>query len=435
MAMGKKLRVNSFFSGIGGFDLGFEKMDFEINYQCEINEFCNSILKDKWPKVKRGFDITKLNPKEIPTADIWCGGFPCQDVSVARGSMGREGLNGKNSGLFYNFFNLIKEKKPKIIIIENVTGLLSSHNGNDFKIVIQSLTSCGYGVSWRVFNTRYFGAPQSRPRIYICAWRNSLEKAVFALHEFDHSMKPSNTRSGFLTVTHNVKLDVIVPEVAYCLAATSGRHTGTDWSRTYISYSDRVRRLTPNEAEKLQGFPSGWTIPKTTTSTKILDIDSLRYHAVGNAVSVPVVVWIADRIKKIEDKSIVDKGIQQVLKRFSDFNTDKIRKQFFTNLNSKTLFPNTNTIKIKWNSGGVALGDEIIDCKVESCPTFPYESRLIDLIDDKDIEPKYFISPSAASGIIRRVNSQNRKLFDPLMKALKILSKTERVFYANKKHV
>lgn len=425
--MPNKITVNSFFSGIGGFDLGFEKVGFKINYQCELNDFCVSILNKNWPNVKLQRDITKVTSRDIPKADIWCGGFPCQDLSVARGSMGRDGLKGKNSGLFYNFFDLIRANLPEVVLIENVNGLLNSHNGNDFKIIIESLAGIGYGVSWRVFNARYFGVPQSRPRVYICAWKGSLEKAVFALHENEGSLRPVKSRDGFLKEYENKVLGVTVPEVAYCLAATSGRHTGTDWSRTYISYYDQVRRLTPNEAEKLQGFPMDWTLPDNLKSSKsVLDIDTLRYHAVGNAVSVPVVVWIADRIKRIKNKKFVNKGIQAVLKKYNDFSKEDIRTQYFSELNSKQLFSkDISPSKIKWQTGGLAFRDEVIDCKVHPCPTYPLESSLIDIIDEGAIDKKYFISAGAAIGILRRVNHQGRVLFEPLAKALERLAATK----------
>jgi len=427
--MSKEITVNSFFSGIGGFDLAFEKMGFKIEFQCEINEFCINILNKHWPDVKLEKDISKIDAKSIPKVDIWCGGFPCQDVSVARGSKGRDGLNGKNSGLFYEFFKLIELKKPEILLIENVTGLLNSHNGNDFKIIIQSLTKLGYGVSWRVFNTRYFGAPQSRPRVYISAWKGNLEKAVYSLHEFDASIKPANPREGFVKANRNHESGAIVPEVAYCLAATSGRHTGTDWSRTYISYYNRVRRITPNEAEKLQGFPSGWTIPNSQFKKKsTLDLDSLRYHSAGNAVSVPVVVWIADRIKKVKDQKIVNRGIQSIIKKFKDFSNPKVRTQFFSALNSEKLFIENEPNKIKWHSGGLAYGDKIVDFSVHHCPTSPLESNLLDIVDNEPVDEKYFLSSGAARGILRRVDSQNRELFLPLRKAIERLSKLDDTF-------
>lgn len=425
------LSVNSFFSGIGGFDLAFQSMGFEIKYQCEINDFCNSILSKNWPNISRHKDITKVKAKDIPKADVWCAGFPCQDVSVARGANGRDGLKGKNSGLFYDFLELVKAKKPETILIENVTGLLNSHNGNDFKIVVESLTSLGYGVSWRVLNTRYFGAPQSRPRVYICAWKNNIEKAVYVLHEVDKSVKQSNPREGFLTPHKKVESGITVPEVAYCLAATSGRHTGTDWSRTYISYFDKVRRLTPTEAERLQGFPTNWTVPSSSLTTKeIFDLDTERYHAIGNAVSVPVVVWIANRIKAIKTEKTLYRGLQPLAKKFGDFG-ENIRVQFFTLLNSTTLFPAETNPKISWNTGGFAFKDEVIDCKVYNCPTFPFETKLVDFIDDEPVDTKYFLSPSAATGILRRVDSQGRKLFDPLMKSLIRLSRKHHISSQN----
>jgi DNA (cytosine-5)-methyltransferase 1 len=251
----------------------------------------------------------------------------------------------------------------------------------------------------------------------------NLEKAAFALHEYEGSIKPDHARKGFLNPQRKKSSQVVVPEISYCIAATSGRHTGTDWSRTYVSYFDRVRRLTPNEAEKLQGFPSGWTVPNFINESKdIKDLDTLRYHAIGNAVSVPVVVWIADRIKKIKNEELVNKGFQSVIEKFKDFSIENLRTQYFSSLNSNTLFNDEKNKKIKWNSGGLAFGDKIIDSKVYGCPIDPYYSNLIDIIDEEPIDLKYFLSPSAAIGILRRVNNQNRALFAPLKKSLQRLA-------------
>ena len=95
--------VNSFFAGIGGFDLGFEKAGFSNSFLCENNDFCNRVLASHWPDVPKAGDINEVAPSDIPDAPVWCGGFPCQDISVARGSMSRLGLNGSRSGLFYRF--------------------------------------------------------------------------------------------------------------------------------------------------------------------------------------------------------------------------------------------------------------------------------------------------------------------------------------------
>ena len=295
-----KLTVNSFFAGIGGFELGFQRSGIRPAFHCEIQRYCNSVLQRHWPKTPCVGDILKVTADSIPSADVWCGGFPCQDVSVARGWLGRDGLKGKNTGLFYPFAELVKAKLPPVVVMENVTGLLNSHDGRDFAVILQTFQELGYGVAWRVLNTRYFGAPQSRPRVYICAWRNSARQAFDVLFEAGATFHPENQRLGFLRQTTCKKTGAHVPEVAFCLAATSGRHTGTDWSRSYISYHDEVRRLTPTECERLQGFPEGWTLPNEDFHLSDDAIDTLRYHAIGNAVSVPVVEWVAGRLHAVQ---------------------------------------------------------------------------------------------------------------------------------------
>jgi DNA (cytosine-5)-methyltransferase 1 len=328
-----KLKVASFFAGIGGFDLGFERAGMEVVWQCEINPFCRDILSQHWANVPCVKDIREVaNEKEvgasIPDAAVWAGGFPCQDVSLAR--MGpRSGLRGKQSGLFYDFAKLIEARRPPTVVIENVAGLLSSHGGRDFQIVVSTLAKLGYGVGWRVLNSRYFGVPQSRQRVYIVACHRDPERAAEILFEpecsngDDAESGPdgSDAVSPFKKVLGDPSKGPLVQGLAYCLYACSARHTGTDWSRTYVSYPDgRVRRLLPIECERIQGFPEDWTIPKM----KIDDVDrldSLRYHAVGNAVTVNVAEWIGKRIvatanqvtKKTEHRKTLAKRIMQTL--------------------------------------------------------------------------------------------------------------------------
>lgn len=299
----KQLKVASFFSGIGGFDLGFQQAGFSISWQCEVNEFCRDILAQHWKDTPREPDIREAKPNDIPNADVWVGGFPCQDVSLAR--MGpRKGLRGNQSGLFYDFANLIDAKRPPIVVIENVPGLLSSHGGRDFHIVVSTLASFGYGVAWRVLNSRYFGVPQSRQRVFLVGCHRDPRRAGEILfepersHGYTETSRPDGAKlvSPFKESFGNLVKGPVVPGIAYCLYACSARHTGTDWSRTYVTYPDgRVRRLMPIECERIQGFPANWTIPRM----KIDDVDkldSLRYHAIGNAVTVPVAEWLARRI-------------------------------------------------------------------------------------------------------------------------------------------
>ena len=293
-------RVASFFSGIGGFDLGFENAGIKIVYQCEIDDFCNSLLRRHWPDVKRTKDIREIiDGKKVPEAEIWCAGFPCQDVSLARASQ-RAGLNGRHTSLFYDFARLLDDARPPMVVLENVPGLLSSHNGRDFGIILGTLDELGYSVAWRVLDSQFFGVPQSRRRLYLAGYRGNPAKAAALL--FEPQCSTGNTEAGRLTRPKSLSpfkeslgdpsIGPVVQRLGYCLAATSGRHTGTDWSRTYITYPDAVRRLTPLEAERLQGFPDGWTVPDLLSAKEIAGLDSARYAALGNAVTVPVAEWI-----------------------------------------------------------------------------------------------------------------------------------------------
>lgn len=302
-----KLRLASFFSGIGGFDLGFQEAGFKVVYQCELNKFCNAILERHWPEVPRGTDIKKLTESEsIPAADVWAGGFPCQDVSLAR--MGpRAGLRGKQSGLFHEFSELVAACRPRVLLIENVPGLLSSHGGRDFGIILHTLAKLGYCVGWRVFNSKNFGVPQSRQRVFIVGCHGDRRGPAEILFEPErgegnHSEGRPDGKgalSPFKESVGDFERGPIVKKLAHCLYACSARHTGTDWSRNYASYPDgRVRRFVPVECERLQGFPDGWTIPvEDSKFARADDLDSLRYHALGNAVTVPVVHWLAERVK------------------------------------------------------------------------------------------------------------------------------------------
>ncbi len=298
--------IASFFSGIGGFDLGFERSGFHIAMQCEIDPFCNDILAKHWPTVKRYKDIREVKYADVPSSDVWVGGFPCQDVSLAR--MGsRTGLKGKRSSLFYEFARLIREGLPPIVVLENVAGLRNSHGGRDFQTVIHTLAELGYSVGWRVFNSKYFGVPQSRQRVYIVGCYREGRGPAEILFEpecssgNDTSSRQNETEliSTFKTSLGDFSKGPIVQGLAYCLYACSARHTGTDWSRTYVTYPQgRVRRLMPSECEGIQGFPTDWTLP-IKLPDDVDKLDTLRYTALGNAVSVPAIEWLARRIQPV----------------------------------------------------------------------------------------------------------------------------------------
>ena len=259
-------------------------------------------------------DIRKLDESEIPESEVWAAGFPCQDLSLAR--MGpRSGLRGSQSGLFHEFMRLVRGRLPRAIVLENVHGLLSSHGGRDFTIVLKALDELGYGVAWRVLNSKNFGVPQQRRRVYIVAiyrdWRGPGE-VLFEPECGDWHPKKSRSDgpkspSLFQTITGDTERGPLVKSLAHCIYAESARHTGTDWSRNYVWYPEgKVRRFTPNEVERVQGFPDDWTLPHHFDEKQADRIDSLRYHAVGNAVTPPVAQWVGERLARVLQARSVD---------------------------------------------------------------------------------------------------------------------------------
>jgi len=156
----------SLFAGIGGGDLGLERAGWDVVWQVELDPWRRKILERHWPAALRWDDIRTMPYLDDPgwKVDLIIGGFPCQDLSVAGK---RAGLKGERSGLFFDFMRVAAAIRPRWLIIENVPGLLSSHEGQDMGIVLETLSQCGYGVAWRILDSQYFGVPQRRRRVYI----------------------------------------------------------------------------------------------------------------------------------------------------------------------------------------------------------------------------------------------------------------------------
>jgi DNA (cytosine-5)-methyltransferase 1 len=407
------------FAGIGGFDRAFEFAGAKIVAHCEIDPFCRAVLRRHWPKVALFEDIKKIVPDEFPTADIWTAGFPCQDVSLARGNHGRNGLNGNHTSLFFELIDLIEAKRPRVILLENVVGLLNSHKGCDFAIILRELTKHGYAVSWRVLNARYFGIPQSRSRVFMVAWRGDYRRALASLFERATGAKIGSERAGFITPYTHEKTGAIVPEIAYCLAATSGRHTGNDWARSYVSYKDRVRRPTPSESERLQGFPPGWTIPGNDYRVPARGLDSERYRAIGNAVAVPVVRWIAERIAKAAVQA------NGKARGRTDFAVECVQlapdlRKHTETLRFDDIMEDVESGKFayRWKGCGIAWGNDIVEGATAPAPSKTLPSRFVDLLDPEVPESRYFLTPNAAAGMLRRAEAVGRTFFPPMRTAL-----------------
>lgn len=331
------MKYGSLFTGICGFDLALDKAGMECAWQCEIDDACRKIEEKYYPNVKRYTDVRQIGKKNLEPVDLIVGGFPCQDLSIAGK---REGLAGERSGLWWEFARIIDELEPEWIIAENVPGLLSSNKGRDFAIIVRWLEERGYGVCWRVLDAQYFGVPQRRRRVFIVGHFGDGRSAeiLFEREGSSGSVAPSGEkRQGTTTSTlrgfghgwqgqHNDTNAVIVgalqerdykgiattidnklivdKQIAYntneqgsagnriqinaeVSVTLSGLGGGMSAKTGMYALPTGVRRLTPTECERLQGFPDGWTDGQS---------DTVRYRQLGNAVAVPCVYWIAKRI-------------------------------------------------------------------------------------------------------------------------------------------
>lgn len=318
------MKVLSLFSGIGGFDLGFQRAGMEVVGMCEIDKHAQKILQRRFPDATLYTDVRKVR-YERRSIDLICGGFPCQDLSVAGK---RRGLDGERSGLWFEFARIIDDAEPAWVVIENVPGLFSSNGGRDFAVIVDWLAQRGYGVGWRVLDAQGFGLAQRRKRVFIVASFGSPRGCTILLeHEsVQRNPKPSRaSRQGDSGATQdgtNSRVSRVSHTLTTCYDKTWYYNSATFlpmvetllWQATTpdsirISAADisptlparmgtgghnvpfiGVRRLTPTECERLQGFPDGWTDGQA---------DTQRYKQLGNAVAVPVAEWIGRRIMEV----------------------------------------------------------------------------------------------------------------------------------------
>jgi len=185
--------VGSLFSGVGGFDVGFERAGFRVAWQCEIDRDAVSVLERHWPDVPRYGDIATVDPAELAPVDVVIFGSPCQDFSVAGK---RAGLDGARSSLFGEAIRIIRGLRPApaFCVWENVPGALSSAGGRDFGAVLDALAGAGaLDICWRILDARWFGVPQRRRRLFVVADLGA-ERTAEVLFEPQSSSRHSAAR-------------------------------------------------------------------------------------------------------------------------------------------------------------------------------------------------------------------------------------------------
>lgn len=167
------MKFIDFFSGIGGFHTGLEKAGMKCIGWCEFDKFAQASYRAIYDTDNLWFgdDVTKVKGKDLPKADLWTFGFPCQDISIAGNQKGIK--KGTRSGLFYEIMRLLdecEENKPKWLVCENVKNLLSIDGGGGFLTVISEMVERGYNIEWGVYNSKNYGVPQNRERVYIVGY-------------------------------------------------------------------------------------------------------------------------------------------------------------------------------------------------------------------------------------------------------------------------
>lgn len=159
------MKFGSLFSGIGGMDLGLERAGMECRWQVEIDEYASKVLAKHWPAVRRFRDVREVGKQNLEPVDLICGGFPCQDISNAGK---RVGIDGERSGLWSEMVRVIRDLRPRFVLVENVAALLDRGMGR----VLGDLAACGYDADWDVLPAFAFGAEHRRDRLFIIAYSN-----------------------------------------------------------------------------------------------------------------------------------------------------------------------------------------------------------------------------------------------------------------------
>ena len=346
------------FSGVGGFSLGLKRAGVKVGWHgfSDIDKHANKVFKRRFPDAEELGSVESIKPSELPRIDLITFGFPCQDLSIAGK---RKGFDGSRSSLFFESIKIIEATKPQYFVFENVKGFFSSNDGKDFAIALGAVADIGYDGQWQLLNTRWF-LPQNRERVYFVGHiRGECRPKVFPIGEVskkasglqrqctntltaryradaqgsfivegeqyaqevkpvltpDRAEKRQNGRrfkedgEDMFTLTSQDQHGVMITEATkkgYSVAeegdsinlsvpgsktrrgrVRKGEANTLDTGMQQYTMQSGIRRLTPTECERLQGFPDGWTDGQS---------DTQRYKQMGNAVSVPVVKAVMEKL-------------------------------------------------------------------------------------------------------------------------------------------
>lgn len=312
--LNKPLRTLDLFAGIGGIRMGFEKAGFQTVFSNDFDEKCKHTYDLNFTDSKLFVeDIKKINIDELPEFDFLLAGFPCQSFSIAGYREGFDDRKGRGN-LFFDIARIIEKRKPMGFLLENVKNLSSHDGGNTFSVITQTLKGLGYFVKAKVLNTMEYGnLPQNRERIYIVGFKeeNYLNKFNFpdktpltksfndlleqnVMEKYYYNGKPLYDRiKNDITSLNKVyqwrRKYVRENKKGVCPTLTANMGMGGH-NVPIIKDKKGIRKLTPLECARIQGFPDNYKLPDIA--------DSALYKQIGNSVSVTVIEAIARNIKR-----------------------------------------------------------------------------------------------------------------------------------------
>ena len=326
------MKFIDFFAGIGGFHSGLEKAGMKCIGWCEFDKFAQKSYRAMYDTTNLWFgeDVTRVKGSELPKADLWTFGFPCQDVSVAGKQKGLK--EGTRSGLFYEMMRLLdecKENKPEWIMCENVKNLLSIDNGVGFLEVVGEMAERGYSIEWKVYNSKDYGVPQNRERVYVVGHYGELPgqsllpirrestatlsqivggnqgERVYDGNKISCTLSSQGggcgAKTGLYTfVDINKKGSVQTTDTARALLArySKGQPNRTAECSGVLESDEsiRIRRLTPRECFRLQGFTD-----EQFDRAAAVNSETQLYKQAGNAVTVNIVAEVGRHIVKTNE--------------------------------------------------------------------------------------------------------------------------------------
>ena len=331
----KKIKFIDLFAGIGGFRLALENKGGMCVFSSEWDKHAKKTYFENFNETPFD-DIQKIDEKDIPSHDVLCGGFPCQAFSISGKQKGFEDIRGT---LFFDIIRIATYHKPKVLFLENVSNILGHDSGNTLNVILEKLSQANYDVFYKIINSSEFGVPQSRKRAYFICFRKDLKISDFKFpepkpfHLYVKDILESSVSENYFINREDIKINKFFSDISNEPIRIGTINKGGQGERVYSIFgkgitlsaygggiagktgayfvNNRVRRLTPRECARLQGFPDSFVIPVS---------NSQAYKQFGNSVSLPVIESIFESICKIPnlfevEKTHIDNSATSLIKK------------------------------------------------------------------------------------------------------------------------